>query len=196
MRTDVAVVSMSSHIDFIPLYSTSEHIEKACTLYELAFPECERRPTEAWLRLMDDEPAFHAMLIGTESIFAGILTYWEMPGFVYVEHFAVVPEARGGGIGQHMMQQFRQAFPRVVLEAEPPTDELTHRRIAFYRRCGFEMSERPYFQPPYRWGEQSVPLVLMSTDAVWLEKHHEEVSRVLAERVYGVKRLDACCKSE
>ena len=67
---------------------------------------------------------------------------------------------------------------------------------AFYRRCGFEVSERPYLQPPYRRGEQPVPLVLMTTDAVWLEKHHEEVVRVLAERVYGVKRLDACCKSE
>ena len=115
---------------------------------------------------------------------------------MYVEHFAIVPEARGGCLGEHMLQQFRQAFPRVLLEAEPPTDELTQRRIAFYRRCGFEVLERPYLQPPYRRGEQPVPLVLMTTDAVWLEKHHEEVVRVLAERVYGVKRLDACSKSE
>lgn len=178
---------MNFPFDFLPLTPSSPHAEKACRLYESAFPECERRPTEAWLRLMDDEPAFHAMLIGTESIFAGILTYWEMPGFVYVEHFAVVPEARGGGIGQYMMQQFRQAFPRVVLEAEPPTDELTQRRIAFYRRCGFEMSERPYLQPPYRWGEQPVPLVLMSTDAVWLESQYDMVCRIVAERVYGVR---------
>lgn len=187
---------MNFPFDFVPLTPASSHAQKACRLYESAFPECERRPTEAWLRLMKDEPAFHAMVIGAENIFAGILTYWELPGFVYVEHFAIVPEARGGGIGEHMMQQFRQAFPRVLLEAEPPTDELTQRRIAFYRRCSFEVSERPYLQPPYRRGEQPVPLVLMSTDAVWLEKHHEEVVRVLAKRVYGVKRLDACCKSE
>lgn len=187
MSTDIAVVSMFSTFHLIPLHPASEHIEKACSLYELAFPECERRPIEAWLRLMNDEPAFHAMVIATESTFAGILTYWELPEFVYVEHFAIVPEARGGGIGEHMMQQFRQAFPRVVLEAEPPTDELTHRRIAFYRRCGFEVSERPYLQPPYRLGEPSVPLVLMSTDAVWLESQYETVRRTIAKRVYEVK---------
>lgn len=186
MSTDIAVASMFSTYHFIPLHSASEHIEKARTLYELAFPECERRPSTAWLRLMNDEPAFHAMAIATESTFAGILTYWEMPEFVYVEHFAIMPDVRGYGIGAHMMKRLQQRFSRIVLEAEPPTDEMTRRRIGFYRRLGWEMSEKPYIQPPYRLGEPSVPLVLMSTDLVWLESQYETVCRAIAKRVYKV----------
>lgn len=173
---------------FIPLRPDAEHTEKACKLYESAFPECERRPTEAWLALMKNEPDFHVMAIGTESLFVGFLTYWQMSGYVYVEHFAIMPEARGGGIGEHMMWQFLQEHPRLVLEAEPPTDEMARRRIAFYRRCGLEMSERPYEQPPYYPEAPSVPLVLMSTNPAWLEARFEEVRRAIARKVYGVDK--------
>ena len=186
MQSDCFPFVMYFPFEFIPLTSASRHVEKACRLYETAFPECERRPTDAWLALMTSEPTFHAMAVGTETIFAGFLTYWEMSGFLYVEHFAIVPEARGGGIGEYMMRQFLQSFPHVVLEAEPPTDEMTRRRIGFYRRCGFEISKRSYLQPPYRRGEQPVPLVLMSTDPAWLEVRFEDVCRVIAQKVYGV----------
>lgn len=172
---------------FIPLRPDTGFAEKACRLYESAFPECERRPTEAWLALMKNEPAFHAMAIGSECLFVGFLTYWQMSGYVYVEHFAIVPEARGGGIGEHMMVQFLQKHSRLVLEAEPPTDEMVQRRIGFYRRCGLEMSERPYEQPPYHPEAPFVPLVLMSTDLAWLEARFEEVRRAIARKVYGVE---------
>ena len=69
---------------------------------------------------------------------------------------------RNRGYGGRTLEILKEMYERMVLEAEPPTDDLRSRRIAFYERNGFSKNDYPYLQPPYRPGETRVPLVLMS----------------------------------
>lgn len=65
----------------------------AKALYEEAFPVLERRDDLEQARIMKN-PAYHFDFITDEDGFVGIMLYWETDSFVYLEHFAILPELR------------------------------------------------------------------------------------------------------
>ena len=117
----------------------------------------------------------------------GLLTTWTFDSFTYIEHFALSPEVRGRGYGSEALAMLiaRTEQP-LILETEPPTDELTRRRIGFYERSGFTLYDYPYVQPAYTADSQPVPLCLMGTldtQDIMLD----QVSRTLHREVYGCR---------
>ena len=163
---------------------------QAEVLYTEAFPSCERRDLGNWRMLAANALApFTVWGLYAEAQFVGLISFWQFDGFIYVEHFAILATQRGSGCGRQTMLLLREAHPSVpiVLEVEPPTDETTQRRIAFYERCGFALSPLPYVQPPYRHTDQAFPLRLMTTNATFLTKHVEEVVQTIHQHVYGCK---------
>ncbi len=115
----------------------------------------------------------------------GLLTTWEFADFIYIEHFAISPALRSQGYGSEALKAFihEQCKP-LVLEAEPPTDEMTRRRIRFYERIGLTLYDYPYIQPAYT--EESLPVELrlmgtIDTEATPLDR----VSDTLHREVYG-----------
>ena len=115
----------------------------------------------------------------------GLLTTWTFDGFTYIEHFALSPEVRGQGHGTEALQQLiARTVQPLILEAEPPTDTLTRRRIRFYERSGLILYDYPYLQPAYTADSQPVELRLMGT----LDTQRtplDQVSRTLHREVYG-----------
>ncbi len=152
-------------------------------LYLAAFPPEERRP---WQQIADTGTMPRLCgLYNNEELFVGFVTVWTFERYAYVEHFAVSPSQRGGGIGAAAMAALRQMLGMpVVLEVEPPThrDPMAPRRIAFFERCGFALLDYDYVQPPYSAGLPSVPLCLMSTDP---GLDPAEIERTLHSQVYG-----------
>ena len=117
----------------------------------------------------------------------GLLTTWHFEEFIYIEHFAIDPALRSQGYGSEALKTFihEQGKP-LVLEAEPPTDEMTHRRIRFYERIDLTLYDYPYIQPAYT--EESLPVKLrlmgtIDTETIPLDK----VSDTLHREVYGCK---------
>ena len=94
----------------------------------------------------------------------GLLTTWHFETFVYIEHFAIAPALRSQGYGTEALKTFisKQEKP-IILEAEPPTDDITRRRIGFYQRNGLTMYDFPYIQPAYTPESKPVELRLMGT---------------------------------
>ena len=94
----------------------------------------------------------------------GLLTTWHFETFVYIEHFAIDPALRSQGYGTEALKTFisKQEKP-IILEAEPPTDDITRRRIGFYQRNGLTMYDFPYIQPAYTPESKPVELRLMGT---------------------------------
>lgn len=121
--------------------------------YTESFPEVERRDFSLVRNLVKDESRFVVYALSKEDRYVGFITGWLFDGYTYVEHFAIDPAARNGGIGAEAMKQFL-AFcgTPVVLEVEMPTDEMSKRRIGFYERLGFKLDNHVYQQPPYREG--------------------------------------------
>lgn len=182
MKNEVAVecslVSDSSH-PWLPL------VERT---YTESFPEEERRAFPLLLDLLADSPYFRLYLLTVKGQYVGFITVWQFERFTYVEHFAIDPVARSGGIGAAAMrQQLEQVQQPVVLEVEPPEDDLTRRRVGFYERLGFVLDEHPYQQPPYREGDPWLDLRLMYFGIMDFAPLYEEVREQIYKQVYKVK---------
>lgn len=156
------------------------------TLYFDSFPPEERRSWESIMELTDDRSSpFNMTVILRDGVTAGFITWWRLGGARYVEHFAIIPAMRGGGLGGEAIRNFVAADPMpVILEVEPSgSNDMADRRIAFYERCGFTgHRDFKYIQPPYSPGLPEVPLMLMTSDkSVDLGTTAGEIRR----RVYG-----------
>lgn len=187
----------------------SPYWDSLVRIYLQSFPIDEQRPVESIARLIEHDNRFVAYAIikedenedlhpeddpqlssfisphSTHHSLLGLLTTWEFADFIYIEHFAIDPTLRSQGYGSEALNAFihEQCKP-LVLEAEPPTDEMTRRRIRFYERIGLTLYDYPYIQPAYT--EESLPVELrlmgtIDTEATPLDR----VSDTLHREVYG-----------
>ena len=182
----------------------SPYWDSLVRIYLQSFPIDEQRPVESIARLIEHDNRFVAYAIINDNTdedyhpketlhtkhhtlntpLLGLLTTWEFADFIYIEHFAIDPALRSQGYGSEALKAFihEQGKP-LVLEAEPPTDEMTRRRIRFYERIGLTLYDYPYIQPAYT--EESLPVELrlmgtIDTEATPLAK----VSDTLHREVY------------
>lgn len=163
-------------------------IEIVMHIYQASFPIDERREIEVLMDMIDREDAFTLEAIYDNDTVVGMLSWWKLGEWRYVEHFAIDKRHRGRGIGREVLREFlaRDMSP-VVLEVEPPIDEFCCRRISFYRSMGFRLHDTySYTQPPYCSGRNSVELCLMSYNAP-VPCLLDEVAGLLHRNVYGVK---------
>lgn len=197
----------------LPIHNqASPYWDSLVRVYLTSFPIDEQRPVESILRLLTEEPRYtlYAVIDDDEndddnchpeslhcgarsssslssSSILGILTTWTFDGFTYIEHFALSPKVRGLGHGTEALQQLiAQTTQPLILEAEPPTDAITRRRIGFYERSGFTLYDYPYQQPAYTTDSQPVPLCLMGHRLPSsLSLNH--IARTLHREVYGCR---------
>lgn len=88
--------------------------------------------------------------------------YWNAPDFLYVEYIATLPTVRGRGYGTQVLQKLQEKGKRILLEIDPPCDEISLRRRGFYQRAGFKQNDFDYIHIPYKEGEEGHPLVIMT----------------------------------
>lgn len=156
-------------------------------IYRTSFPIEEQRPVESMERLLaQDTPYRISALLDENGALLGLLTSWEFETFVYIEHFAITPTLRSSGYGAMALKTFMQSLSLpLILEVEPPTDDITRRRIQFYQRNGLILYEYNYFQPPYTSEQKGVVLKLMGS--IPENKYFAtNVSHTLHREVYGV----------
>lgn len=132
-----------------------------------AFPSDEYRDLDELARFVMSNEDFNACIILQNQMPIGILNYWNGPSFCYIEHFAIDQKARNQGVGGCCLQRFLQESKHaVVLEAELPTDELSARRIGFYKRNGFDVRPEPYVQPSYKAGASTLPMHILASGSI------------------------------
>jgi ribosomal protein S18 acetylase RimI-like enzyme len=186
----------------------SPYWDSLVRIYRESFPIDEQRPIESIARLLTEEPRYtmHAIIddnyaaelqavgqaptansqrpIANSPKLLGLLTTWHFEEFIYIEHFAIDPTLRSQGYGSEALKAFIHEHGKpIVLEAEPPTDALSIRRIKFYERCGFTLHDYPYMQPAYTKESHPVELRLMgtlATEATPLTR----VTQILHHEVY------------
>ena len=180
-------------IDTELLSSTSCEIEAVKRIYEMSFPEDERREFDALLWIVKHVEAFRLETVYKDDVVVGLLSWWNFEECRYIEHFAIDATMRGCSIVREVLSRFvARDTSLVVLEAEPPTDEMSCRRVNFYRRCGFVLHEAyPYLQPPYGEGKSAVKLCLMTYGAT-SDCNLDDITRLLYGRVYGVEQPCLC----
>ena len=124
-----------------------ERYKSARALCAVSFPYHEQRGGEAQAAaLASADYRFELIYDGDE--FAGLMLCWEAEDFIYVEHFCTVPEIRGRVIGARALARLAQSGKKIILEIDPPVDEIPRRRKNFYERAGFAENPFPPVHPP------------------------------------------------
>ncbi len=159
-----------------PLYA------RAMELYKLSFPDHEQREPASQARILHDED-YHFTLVRDEGRFLGIALYWEMPEARYLEHFCILPEARNGGCGRQVLSLLQQTGRPLILEIDPPVEEISRRRKGFYERCGFVENPFPHVHPPYHPENSGHPLQVLSSPRCLTREEYEMFAAYLRSRV-------------
>ena len=164
--------------------TTSEEYRFVEELLTASFPADEYRPLEEQRINVESVDRFHMNILTAGEEPVGLLGYWQFEGFVYVEHFAILPTLRGNGYGREAINGLIKEKGRIVLEVERPTDDLSRRRITFYTRCGLTLSPEEYIQPAYRTGGNEIPMHLMHC-GINIERDYEQIKSSIYHTVYG-----------
>lgn len=135
---------------------------QAMDLYKASFPIHEQRESYVQTGIMENE-AYHFNLIYEYDMWVGMILWWETTEFIYVEHFCILPEMRGKKYGQKALELLDGEHKTVILEIDPPIDEVSVHRKLFYERSGYQANRFPHVHPPYMRSCEGHDLVVMSS---------------------------------
>lgn len=150
-------------IQYINLKAIIPELSFIKDLYEGAFPIEERREWTSLLSLLN-HPAMQLDLISEEERPIGFIIWWMIHDWLFIEHFAISSEIRGGGYGGSVMRHYLEmANGKMLLEVEPPFTIDAERRISFYEKLGLTLLDVSYEQPSYVEKGVYYPMLLMGT---------------------------------
>lgn len=155
---------------------------RAMELYRISFPCHELREEDSQVHIMG-HPEYHFDAVYEGTAFIGLMLYWETECFIYVEHFCILPSLRGKKYGQRALELLERRGKTVILEIDPPVDEVSVRRKSFYERCGYRVNPYPHDHPPYHADFAPHRLVVMSCPEPLEEGQYIEFARYLREVV-------------
>jgi ribosomal protein S18 acetylase RimI-like enzyme len=160
--------------------------DRVFEIMEISFPRDERRPYDEQRALLDVED-FRILTYGEDSPYA-FMAVWELDDFTFLEHFATHPDHRNHGLGEKMLKELISLSNKpICLEVEPPANEISHRRIGFYERCGLYLNLYPYTQPSISNGRSPVPLMIMTSGSQISESTFNKLRSNLYRKVYKVE---------
>ena len=133
----------------------------AMALYRGSFPAHELRTAASQARALAQD-AYQFRLIFDGDTWVGLLLCWDAGGFFYIEHFCTRPELRGHGCGQAALALLAAEGKPVILEIDPPVDDISCRRQSFYERAGYHANAYAHVHPPYHAANRGHALVVMS----------------------------------
>ena len=152
-------------------------------------PEEIRDEREAFEIL--NNPDYTLLHIIKNSTRVGFISLWTLKLSTFIEHLVIYEEYRNSGIGAKALAALSEVKDSLVLEAEHPISDIQKRRIGFYTRCGFSVIDEDYVQPPYREGDDGVPLLLLRKGG---DADKREIRDEIYERIYGFVFTDDVIK--
>jgi len=149
-----------------------KYFEIAWQLYLDSFPEIERRTLEEQEEILTDKN-FKMTCYVEDDVLISIVFYWKISSYTFLEHFAVNSELRGQSFGSKILQKFINDKKNIVLEIEPIVDEITQKRLKFYKKFGFVVNSHEHLQIPFREGAKELKLLLMSQEKTLSQQEYK-----------------------
>lgn len=156
--------------------------EKAIQLYNSSFPFHEQRENLSRQKILKDN-AYNFDLIYDKDLFVGIVLFWETQDFIYIEHFCVCSEHRNKDYGKKILNLLCQRGKTIILEIDPPCDEISIRRKKFYERSGFVENYYKHVHPAYHKAYKGHNLVIMSYPTKINEKQYDCFNEYLSNHI-------------
>lgn len=160
----------------------SNFYERAFALYQSSFPIEERRDDLEQQRVLKKE-AYHFDLIMNNDEFVGVMLYWETNEFIFLEHFTTRPELRGRGYGKMALDLLKSKNKTILLEIEPPVDEMAQRRYSFYKRNDFVMNPYYHIQAKYHLGDKDFELKILSYPQILAKEEYRSFYEYMTREI-------------
>ena len=161
-------------------------------IMELSFPSSERRTYENGIQLIKHSNYHVFVTYNNNMSIGGFIAEWDYKEFRYIEHFAVHPSARALGLGTRMIREYLNLNKKpVYIEVESADTHIAKRRIKFYQRMGFVLSEIEYVQPPIKPTHSEVNLKIMTFPFALPETIIKYKDKIF-ETVYKVNNAKNC----
>lgn len=163
--------------------------DKIFSIMETSFPRDEYRTYDAQKALFDNNAyAVYGLTDDESDAIKAFISVWNFNKIAFIEHFAVNPKYRNGGIGSKLLNDIIKLLGKTVcLEVELPENELACRRIGFYQRNNFFLNKYPYMQPPLIDGAKEIPLFIMTLGDYIDKDTFDWLKNLLYTEVYQCK---------
>ena len=131
-------------------------------IYSTSFPHNERRVSNQQTEVFKKRE-YQVDIYLFDNHIVGFIAFWTTKDFIFIEHLAIATEVRSKGLGSAILKPFieREPIP-VILEIEPPINDLTRRRLKFYESLGFIRNDHLHFQPPYHPEDQPLKFEILT----------------------------------
>lgn len=137
-------------MQFIRINSKNHYLFKdAMKIYNNSFPIFEQRTLENQMEALKN-PDYYCTVICDKNKLVGLLFYWQWNIYQYVEHLAIAEDLRGQNYGSRILKEFCKINKLIILEIDPPIDDISLKRLNFYAKLGFKMQSFEHVHPPYR----------------------------------------------
>lgn len=171
---------------FIRLLSKDDEMfDDAMKLYKESFPYHEQRGIQSQKEILNDKE-YHFDLIYDNDTFVGIILYWETLNYIYIEHFCIHPNMRNKKYGENALELIKKKKKIIILEIDPPIDEISSRRKVFYTRVGYKENIFKHIHPPYNKHNKGHSLVVMSYPDFLSEPEYDSFNLYLKNRVMKI----------
>lgn len=171
------------------------YFDEMYEIMEEAFPLSERRTKEEQKALFD-LPYYEVLGLWIDGELSAFLAAWNLGTIRFGEHLATSKTKRNLGLGKQLLQAYEaMSETSIVLEVEPPIEEMAKRRIHFYERLGFQLyAQLPYLQPSFHKELAPLPLHLMVNGDPLSTKEIKEIAALVYRKVYGKQYCEADCQ--
>ncbi len=163
------------------------NFDEVFNLMQISFPENEYRTYSDQKALLENSRYHIITKENEQKNIVAFLAFWSLGDFNFVEHLAVSPTCRGKGTGTKLVSEFiSESSKPIILEIEPPVDDISTKRMKFYERLGFVLNEYQYFQIPLRENDSPSELKIMSYPKKLNEEEFQNVKSIIYRGAYGV----------
>lgn len=183
-------------IEFLEIKENLEYKDFAKNLYNEAFPPEERWNFEATIE-NENKDNYNFYIIKDGDIPIGFIMIWdfynsskyaESKDFVFIEYLAIDKKLRGKNYGSKVLNKIFDSLKDklIVIEVEPyDLNETAKKRIGWYLRYGFILSDYDYDMPYFKNGKKlKLNLKIMSTKKFKSKEEHDKITAYLYERIY------------
>ena len=158
------------------------YFDEAWEIYEQSFPIFEQRLLADQVKAMTHLDFSFTVIVEKQKVVA-IVGYWTFNEYMYIEHLAVHPSMRGRQIGSTLLKELSQQGKTMILEINPPVDDISIRRLKFYETVGFKLNSYSHVHPPYRQNYEGHELKVLSYEDPISPKIFHEFTTYLNEVV-------------
>lgn len=164
-----------------------EEFEDVYDLILKNFPVNEVREYTNQKKLLEDDK-FQIFVSKDEKVgkLKGFISVWYVEDYAFIDHFVVSSKYRNGGIGSEILKEIKEVLnSEIFLEVDLPETEIAKRRINFYKRNGYFLTDFKYQLPPLNPCDEPVTFMIMCSDEKITVEKFVSLKNELFKIAYG-----------